>query len=366
MKKQGAICLALGALVLFAGAEASQVGAEGSNDPVYKRKPLSDWDKQLKDNDPRRRRQVILELKNAVYAQIDEDQDWELAEQAIPLFTEALKDSDSEVRMKAAEALYRFGAGPKADAEVADLIKALEDKDPNVRWHAAYDLRFHRPAARAAAPALVKALRDPDISIRRTAAISLGLLGPEGKAAVPLLIEALKHEPDFIGIVLNYGRVDAARALGRIGPDAKVAVPALVEALRDRFPWVRAEAASALGGIGSGAKVALPALRRTMKDQNARVRTSAAIAIWYLGRQAKEPLPILLESLKGKDREDTDFDPLSLKTAVQVIGEMGPEAKKAGPTLVPLLKETRWGIRREAVKALKKIDPDAAKMAGLD
>jgi HEAT repeat protein len=367
MNKLVGLSFALGSLILSIGAEVNSARVEDSEEPVYNGKSLSSWAKQLKDNDYRLRRNSTRELKTAVFAQVDKDDDWELARRAAPLFTEMLEDRDPEVRAHASEALYKFGLGPKAEAEVADLIKALKDKDPEVRWAAAYKLRFLLPAAKAAVPSLTKSLKDPDPSIRGVAALTLGLLGPEGKAAVPSLVEALKSEPDFIGLAVNFGRSSAAMSLGQIGPEAKAAVPALTGALRDKFPWVRAEAASALGQIGPAAKVALPDLRRALKDPDALTRTSAAISLWYLERRAKEPLLVLIETLQCIDHEGAwEVDPLRVKMAAKVIGEMGPEAKKAAPTLIPLLQERRWGIRREAVKALKNIDPDAAKKAGLD
>jgi HEAT repeat protein len=185
--------LSLAILMLPSGWGTSRAGTTDDNEPVYKGKPLSALVKPLKDKDARARREAIAVLKKAVFAQLEEDGDWDLVEQALPFLNEALKDEDMEVRATAAEALDRFNMGPEAEAEVTRLIKKLQDKDPQVRLLAADQLSCMFPAAKAAAPALTKALQDPDRAVRLQAAITMGSLGPEGKAAVPLLIEGLKQ-----------------------------------------------------------------------------------------------------------------------------------------------------------------------------
>jgi HEAT repeat protein len=354
--------LSFAILIFPIGWRTSRAGAIDDNEPVYKGKPLSALVKPLRDKDARVRREAISVLKVAVFAQLKEDWDWELAEQTVPFFNEAIKDKDAQVRAVATEALDEFNIGPKAEAEVARLIQALQDKDPQVRLLAADHLAFRFPAAKAAASALTKALKDPDSAVRLKAAITMGFLGPEGKAAVPLLIEGLKQEIRF----LDCTRMDAAIALGRIGPDAKAAIPALTESLRDELFFVRPEAALALGKIGPAAKAALPDLRRALKDEKMNTRVSAAVALWWLEGKAKEPLPVLIEALQGRGKKGCEpVESGTIKLITTTLGEMGPKAREAIPLLMPLLKDREWSIRRAAADALKKIDPEVAKKTGL-
>jgi HEAT repeat protein len=88
-------------------------------------------------------------------------------------------------------------------------------------------------------PSLVKALKDKDPDMRYWAVQSLGHLGHMAKPAVPALIEALHDENEMV-------RMGAAYALAELGPDATDAVPTLQSALRDPEKQVRDAATYAL------------------------------------------------------------------------------------------------------------------------
>jgi HEAT repeat protein len=85
------------------------------------------------------------------------------------------------------------------------------------------------PRAEAAIPALIKALGDEHLDVRVAAAKALGRIG---EAAIPALIEAL-----------------AAEALGWIGPKAEAAIPVLIEKLKDENIKVQKEAAQTIKKI---------------------------------------------------------------------------------------------------------------------
>ena len=63
------------------------------------------------------------------------------AKAALPALRNALKDSDSEVRLAAAKALWRID--PQSPEVLAALAEALKDKDPAVRAEAAAELRAY-------------------------------------------------------------------------------------------------------------------------------------------------------------------------------------------------------------------------------
>src|SRR5262245_36323578 len=74
--------------------------------------------------------------------------------------------------------------GEKAKT-LAELIKELRDKDPEVRAMAALAIGEQDRPARAAVRPLIRALKDPDRFVRWSAACSLGKIGPAARAAVP-------------------------------------------------------------------------------------------------------------------------------------------------------------------------------------
>ena len=345
-------------------------------EPAFDGKSLRVWAELCKDPDAVVRRRHILALSQVVWEQWWENDRWEGAAHAFPVFCEALKDPDADVRAKATKALYYFGLGPDAEAQVARLLKKLQDKDASVRWYAladlegstaflnAYESGTPPPAAKTAIPTLIRVLRDdPDAWVREQAAIDLGWLGPDGKDAVPTLANLLKQHPWEKRVCV----MKAAIALGRIGPDSESAIPTLREALKHQWDPIRYLAASALGDIGPRAKVAAPDLKMAMQDERREVCARAAVSLWQITKSADEPLPVLIEALEGKDK-DIDGGPIDCRTvarSLKTLGEMAAQARKAVPLLVDLLSDEEPRVRQAAAEAFMKIDRDAAKKAGI-
>lgn len=147
---------------------------------------------------------------------------------AVPALIEAMQDEDSSMRESAIYALWWMQpqTDPEATEVVLALIKALGDENSDVRVRAADALGQIGPKASAAVPALIEALKDEDSSVRKSAAEALGKIGSETSVAVPALIKALKDEDSSVGSA-------AAYSLQQIGPEASESVPALIEALGD-------------------------------------------------------------------------------------------------------------------------------------
>jgi HEAT repeat protein len=81
-----------------------------------------------------------------------------------------LEDADLNVRLDAAFVFGKYLHDPKG---VQLLIGHLSNRDPLIRWLAAFDLADIGPDARAAVPALEAALRDDDAEVRKIAAEAL-------------------------------------------------------------------------------------------------------------------------------------------------------------------------------------------------
>lgn len=139
---------------------------------------------------------------------------------SMPSLIQDLKDEDSSVRWKAAEALGYMGD----TGAVFPLIRAMKDENSSVRWKAAealdkigWDLKDDTERAyylvakkewaevvkigQPALTPLIQALKDEDWKIRRDAAEALGRLGhlePLCRTtwAVEPLIDALKDEDE--------------------------------------------------------------------------------------------------------------------------------------------------------------------------
>src|SRR5262249_55258081 len=145
--------------------------------------------------------------------------------------------------------------------------------------------------------------------------------------------------------------------------------PALAEALRDKeIVNVRIWAAWGLRRIGAEAKAAVPQLEAALKDESGLVRVEAARALWAIGEQ-KSAIPALIDLLGHTD-------PHTRWGAAAALEAIGPKAKAAVPALLKALKDTelaQWGspdgtvefkpVQIAAEKALRKIDPEAARKA---
>src|SRR5439155_1265084 len=102
-----------------------------------------------------------------------------------------LTDRQPKVRRAAAFALGKIG--PPAAGSIPDLVRALKDSEATVREAAASALGEIGPADnRKTLPALMDALHeDADSAVRRSAAVALGSYGIRAVAATPQLLQAL-------------------------------------------------------------------------------------------------------------------------------------------------------------------------------
>ncbi|MFA5579712.1 MAG: HEAT repeat domain-containing protein [Methanothrix sp.] len=290
-----------------------------------------------------------------------------------PLSYLSVKDSDSDVRNEAKKALKKRVFGDTGDArEVNSIIVALTDKDSNVRLRAAQALG-EMGNAEAVDP-LIDALGDDEWEVRRKAAWALGEIG-DPRAIEPLSYLSVK---DSDSDVRNEAK-DALkkRVFGDTG-DARD-VYSIIVALTDRDSNVRLRAAQALGEIGNAE--AVDPLIDALGDDEWQVRRKAAWALGEIGDlRAIEPLSYLSvkdldsdvrneakDALKKSvfgdtgDARDVDSITVALKDedsnvrlrAAQALGEMG-NAEAVDP-LIGALKDDEWQVRRKAAWALGEI-----------
>src|SRR5438093_596536 len=142
--------------------------------------------------------------------------------------------------------------GPTAKPAVPQLIRLLEDNNPEVRDHAAEILGGIGPGSPAAVTALVTAIQRKTIS-ELTAVPALHRLGYRAKEAAPGLADLVRTGSTPI-------KLQAANCLSLIGPDASPAIPALIELLRDEESRVRPAAVHALVQVGRSNPAVVAAL----------------------------------------------------------------------------------------------------------
>jgi HEAT repeat protein len=298
-------------------------------------------------------------------------------DKALPRLVAALKDDTGKVRRRAAECLGDLGLA--AASAVGDLVKAVKDTDPSVCWAAIDALGQIGPGAEEAVPVLVEALKDA--TVRGAAVEALGQVGRKARDAVPALERVLAGDDVPV-------RWAAAASLVRIGgPGVKAGVryflktaspdggkelydaenvlvaPTAHEALREILDAVREPALrdTAVRIVRDKnfvrlTKEQLADVRKFVDDPDPGVR---CVAAWVenCGRRLagenvdyKEVIAVQAETLKAAD-------PWARRQAARFIGSFGPYGKDGAAALTAALEDRDEGVREEAARALKAVQP---------
>jgi HEAT repeat protein len=210
----------------------------------------------------------------------------------------------------------------------------------------------------AAVPVLSEIARGPDDNLRQQALNALSLMGPDAKGAKPVLQETIKNEKDRSRFLF------ASKALCNSDPAA--AAEALCAVLREEKGenLIRQACAfTALMDLAPQGQEAVPLLKEIADDpKKESVLRVQAINVLFRMKQPVEPLVHALCEIVC-----TDKTPVGVQ-ALEVLQEMGPQAKPAVATLVKLLNDPkvkltgpRWGPphRAAVIRTLGDIGPEA-------
>jgi HEAT repeat protein len=253
---------------------------------------------------------------------------------ALKVLTAALSDKSADVRNDAVLALTEIGAPAVAGVEAVA-------KKGSVEAVGACDvLAAIGPDAKAAVPTLVTLLKSEGPMVAWHAARALGEIGASPDIVIPALQKGLTSE-------VPENRAVSAVAIGSFGANAKASVEAIGALWKDKDPNVRIAACRALGEIGPAAASAVPQLNKVLDDDVGAVTLAAADALGQVGEGA---VPVLAARLQDKDLR---------QLAASILTTLGPKAKGAVDSLVPLLGSDDLATRREALVALAAIGPDA-------
>ncbi len=221
----------------------------GEEAVTFRGRNAADWSAALTDME--RRQAALEELHNGG---ID----------ALPLLRALLLGDEVMPALAAADLIG--GLGPRGDAAVPELIRALDRE--KIRGLAATTLGRIGRDARAALDALREWMADKDPRMAMASALACWRIAEEAEA-IPVLLRGLDSNNPGV-------RQMSIDSLGHVG---KPAVDALATALSSDDPNVRAAAADALGAIGPDARKARRALYEALKDSSAIVRSSVEQAL---------------------------------------------------------------------------------------
>jgi len=257
-----------------------------------------------------------LEVRRAVVQSLSGSQD----KQGQATLLIALRDSDRDLRLRAAKALEAAGWKPSNDEQSV--------------WRAVAYGEFLRAAdfGTFAVEPLITELQDPHSPHRLDAIHSLGRMG-DSRAIKPLLAAVSDRDPN-----IRLAAIDALNGVGE--PDV---VTSLINALKDPSKNVRAVAAAALGSAGDA--TAVEPLLAVLPDEDWAVRKAAGDALARLrDKRAVEPIIALMNDPDQDVRE----------TAVNALGEI--RDRSAVQCLVNALVDPQMSVRTLAASALRKVD----------
>ena len=258
------------------------------------------------------------------------------AADAAPDLIKAMADKDDNIRRKAAYSLGRIAASPKKTIDV--LLAAFKDPHEDVRQAASDALaKFGKDAV----PGLLEALKDTDVKVRLQAARAVHEMGTDAKDAAPLLRDLLLAKDS--GNEVN----DYAQALSKLG---KAGVPALIDAFKDDRANVQQAAFAALHQSGADA---VPALVDALGDKKATVRRLAAQVLMPLRVSDKSVVTALAYAIKNDDDDSVR------QICVQCIAQLGVSGKLAAPALVHALSDSNNQVRFQAFYALQNMGENA-------
>jgi HEAT repeat protein len=316
---------------------------------------------------------------------------------ALPVLRQELRNSDSNVRLKAITGLRELGKHclPAWD-EIVE--RATKDDNSEVKRFAMGPLKF---GGKKATPVLLALLDDSEDRVRNSALYCLADIGPEAIDAVPTLLSRVHDLGDYVFPTLaalkdpavvphllelleqqpQATKIEIIRTLGRFGADAKIAETKLLEFLSDKDKVTRGTAASALARIGLPSKQVLGVLLELFDESDVQVSISAWEGFYYHGPFASEAVLKLKAQLQSGDkskRKTTIFllssigadasmlipDLLGLLneskySVIRALGEIHQRADLVVPALLPQLQDKYYGIRLCTVQALAKFGPDA-------
>ncbi len=241
--------------------------------------------------------------------------------ESIPLLIERFLDPSWVVRREAHRSVVRFG-----DRAVANLIKALESIDEDVRYWSLRSIAEIKPPGLF--PILVKLLKDRSWNVRKTTAEALSAYGED--ALLELTNLATEGDSEVRYWVLQ--------ALGKIG--SQISLPLLFRALEDSSEAIRISAQKALANFGASILDDLIAL---LKSDKRRLLESVAGTLQLMPPHIA--LPKLCQSL-GKFDEHISY------WIRRALAGFGPAGRKA---VEPLLESKANEIRRQAIFAFGQV-----------
>lgn len=229
--------------------------------------------------------------------------------------------------------LLNIGKTGQASSEkFAQLLHALrQDSDPAIKQAAVWSLGRVGQVPPEGITALLDALQDGDPRVRYTTAVSLGTLNPKPPEVTEVLLAALQDADARV-------RLEAIRSLGKPGQKPPEVIPALYGALHQVVdPEVCYVAAISLGKLGHLTPDVTAILQQALRD--ARSWSSRSDSAHLLGKTDQADEGIVESLLQGLLDEDSDVRTACVE-GLALLGRRFPDiAVSIGSKLVQVIED---------------------------
>jgi HEAT repeat protein len=262
---------------------------------------------------------------------------------------------DSNVRVDAIDEIAKLGQNAKPALD--SLVKATEDPELRVRWHAARAIGLIGEDAVSAVPTLLKLISDPDPIVVAQSVTAIGLIHADENATTITESDAAQYAAakDAVAKATVHAdprvRRSAIRALRTLNPSPEALAPVFGRQLADADPSV---VLPALHTLANMEEVAVPVLIEALKEPKGRYWASIALAeIGEEAAPATDPLARIVS--EGEIHEKLQ--------AILALAAIGEKASAATPALLAALGSPDKSLRFPAAFALGKIkarEADAA------
>lgn len=251
-------------------------------------------------------------------------------------------------RVSAIDALAALGQNARGALD--DMVKAVADDSPRVRWHAARALGLIGEDAVTTVPLLVKLLDDADPIVATQAAAAIGLIRADDdvgadspaadrsayEAAGVALIKKLTHPDPRV-------RRAVLRAVKRLQPAPGTYLPLVTERLADADASVVLPAIHSLADLGAEA---VPFLTAAL--QNPASRYWASVALAEIGAAAAPAVPQLRDGVTSGSTEER-------MQSIMALASIGEPALPAASDIARALDAPEGSLRFAAAFALGRL-----------
>jgi HEAT repeat protein len=304
----------------------------------------------VRDSDPSVRARALGQLETIV-TRYTSPTGSSLRERALRSLGAALDDDSHQVRWAAVESLWNLGGS--ARSAVGALERTLDGPDKSLKPFAADAMLRIEPSTTRphVVAAMGSLLADKSIRFEHSRLVRV-LTAAQGEDATAAMLAPLLHHPDL------ETRIQAMNDLLLHCSGAKALRPMLIEALASDDGFLRDEAA--LYFLKHEPEMASKALD-TLAGQIIDPRDGGHIPeslIQDLRRTSPKSLAVFARELV--ERMSRSPNSTSRVSAITALGEIGPDATMAIPTLLDASKSGDINLATSAVEALVKIDPKSA------